>query len=84
MGDTLEIIHPSGNQIVTLGEMRKEGIAVQEAAGGGHIVAIPNMQRQRQSAVDRDSVMAINRHSNIAKYHIVSRSFDLIDLERWF
>ena len=44
VGDTLEIIHPSGNQIVTLGEMRKEGIAVQEAAGGGHIVAIPNMQ----------------------------------------
>ena len=44
VGDTLEIIHPSGNQIVTLNEMRKEGIAVQEAAGGGHIVSIPNMQ----------------------------------------
>ena len=49
VGDTLEILHPSGNQIITLQQMRKEGIAVQEAAGGGHIVSIPNMQGKEKA-----------------------------------
>ena len=44
VGDNIEIIHPSGNQIIKLPAMMKEGVPVQEAAGGGHIVQIPNMQ----------------------------------------
>ena len=44
VGDSIEIIHPSGNQIIKLPAMMKDGVPVQEAAGGGHIVQIPNMQ----------------------------------------
>lgn len=44
VGDTLEIIHPSGNQTIILDAMRKNEIAVAEAAGGGHVVQIPHMQ----------------------------------------
>jgi len=42
VGDKLEIIHPSGNRIITLNEMRSlDGTAVNEAPGSGHRVRIP-------------------------------------------
>lgn len=42
VGDRLEIIHPSGNHIVTLTEMRSlEGAALTVAPGSGHCVRIP-------------------------------------------
>jgi putative protease len=42
VGDKLEIIHPSGNQIVVLNEMRSlKGEALTTAPGSGHRVQIP-------------------------------------------
>jgi putative protease len=42
VGDKLEIIHPSGNHIVELAEMRNlEGVAITTAPGSGHRVQIP-------------------------------------------
>lgn len=42
VGDRLEIIHPSGNHIVDLTEMRNaEGTAITVAPGSGHHVQIP-------------------------------------------
>jgi len=42
VGDRLEIIHPSGNRIVELTEMKNlEGEAVSVAPGSGHRVQIP-------------------------------------------
>jgi putative protease len=42
VGDRLEIIHPSGNQIIVLNEMRNlEGEAINVAPGSGHRVQIP-------------------------------------------
>ena len=42
VGDKLEIIHPSGNRIITLNEMHSlDGAAVNEAPGSGHRVRIP-------------------------------------------
>jgi len=42
VGDRLEIIHPSGNLIVELAEMRNlEGAAITTAPGSGHRVQIP-------------------------------------------
>jgi putative protease len=42
VGDKLEIIHPSGNHIITLSEMHNlKGVAVKEAPGSGHRVRIP-------------------------------------------
>ncbi len=42
VGDRLEIIHPSGNRIVELNEMRNlEGEALTTAPGSGHRVKIP-------------------------------------------
>jgi putative protease len=42
VGDRLEIIHPSGNRIITLVEMRSlEGISLNVAPGSGHRVQIP-------------------------------------------
>ena len=42
VGDKLEIIHPSGNRIVKLSEMRNaEGAAITTAPGSGHHVQIP-------------------------------------------
>ena len=42
VGDRLEIIHPSGNQIVVLNEMRSiRGEALTTAPGSGHRVQIP-------------------------------------------
>jgi len=42
VGDRLEIIHPTGNQIIQLTEMRgKKGAAITVAPGSGHHVQIP-------------------------------------------
>ncbi|MGA8148380.1 MAG: tRNA 5-hydroxyuridine modification protein YegQ [Gallionellaceae bacterium] len=42
IGDKLEIIHPSGNRIIALNEMRSlEGEALSVAPGSGHRVQIP-------------------------------------------
>ena len=42
VGDRLEIIHPSGNQIVVLNEMRNlAGKSLSVAPGSGHRVQIP-------------------------------------------
>ena len=42
VGDKLEIIHPSGNRIIVLSEMRSlEGEAISVAPGSGHRVQIP-------------------------------------------
>ncbi len=42
VGDKLEIIHPSGNQIVDLSQMRdKQGALISVAPGSGHHVQIP-------------------------------------------
>jgi len=42
VGDKLEILHPSGNQIVELGEMHNlDGTAMTVAPGSGHRVRIP-------------------------------------------
>ena len=42
IGDKLEIIHPSGNHIIELKEMKNlDGVAVNTAPGSGHRVLIP-------------------------------------------
>jgi putative protease len=42
VGDKLEIIHPSGNQIIDLTQMRdKKGELISVAPGSGHLVQIP-------------------------------------------
>jgi putative protease len=42
VGDKLEIIHPSGNQIIDLSQMRdKKGELISVAPGSGHLVQIP-------------------------------------------
>ena len=42
VGDKLEIIHPTGNRIVDITEMRNlEGVAIEVAPGSGHRVQIP-------------------------------------------
>jgi putative protease len=42
VGDKLEIIHPSGNRIVELSEMKDlDGAALSVAPGSGHHVRIP-------------------------------------------
>ena len=42
VGDKLEIIHPSGNQIIDLSQMRdKNGALISVALGSGHHVQIP-------------------------------------------
>ena len=53
VGDTLEIIHPSGNQIVELSSMRKNDQEITEASGGGHVVHIPNMWGKEKALLAR-------------------------------
>ncbi len=54
VGDQLEIIHPEGNLIMTLGEMRgKQGEPVQVAAGSGAKVSIPLDVRYNKSLIAR-------------------------------
>ena len=44
VGDKLEVIHPSGNRIIELAEMTRNGESVQLAAGNGMQVRIPGLQ----------------------------------------
>lgn len=53
VGDTLEIIHPSGNQTVKLEAMTRKGEAVDVAPGNGIQVKIPNMQGKEKALVAR-------------------------------
>jgi U32 family peptidase len=42
IGDRIEIIHPSGNEIITLEQMKStEGESISVAPGSGHVVRIP-------------------------------------------
>ena len=42
VGDRIEIIHPSGNQVITLEQMKnREGVPITVAPGSGHVVRIP-------------------------------------------
>ena len=53
VGDTLEIIHPEGNQTVTLEQMTRKGAAVEVAPGNGIQVKIPNMQGKEKALIAR-------------------------------
>lgn len=53
VGDTIEIIHPSGNQTITLEAMTRKGEAVDVAPGNGIQVKIPNMQGKEKALVAR-------------------------------
>ena len=53
VGDTLEIIHPSGNQTVVLSAMQKKGEAVEVAPGNGIQVRIPEMQGKDKALLAR-------------------------------
>ncbi|ASK27918.1 prephenate-dependent tRNA uridine(34) hydroxylase TrhP [Neisseria chenwenguii] len=53
VGDTLEIIHPSGNETVKLSEMTRKGAAVDVAPGNGIQVKIPNMAGKDKALIAR-------------------------------
>ena len=53
VGDTLEIIHPSGNQTVQLSAMTRKGEAVDVAPGNGIEVKIPQMQGKEKALIAR-------------------------------
>ena len=53
VGDTLEIIHPNGNQTVILGEMTRKGEVVDVAPGNGIQVKIPHMAGKEKALVAR-------------------------------
>ncbi|MBR6876659.1 MAG: U32 family peptidase C-terminal domain-containing protein, partial [Neisseriaceae bacterium] len=53
IGDSLEIIHPNGNQIIQLAQMQRKGKAIDVAAGNGIQVQIPNMQGKDKALVAR-------------------------------
>ncbi|MCV2352876.1 tRNA 5-hydroxyuridine modification protein YegQ [Paucibacter sp. B2R-40] len=54
VGDRLEIIHPSGNALLDLNEMRgKQGEPVTEAAGNGVTVSIPLEARYQGALIAR-------------------------------
>ncbi len=53
VGDTLEIIHPSGNQTIVLEQMTRKGEAVDVAPGNGIQVKIPHMQGKEKALVAR-------------------------------
>ena len=53
VGDTLEIIHPEGNQTITLEQMTRKGAAVEVAPGNGIQVKIPNMQGKEKALIAR-------------------------------
>ena len=54
VGDRLEIIHPSGNQIIDLGEMRnKKGEPITVAPGSGHHVRIPMQGEMAKGMIAR-------------------------------
>ena len=53
VGDTLEIIHPSGNQTVVLEAMTRQGEAVVVAPGNGIQVQIPHMAGKEKALLAR-------------------------------
>ena len=53
VGDTIEIIHPQGNQTLVLEAMTRKGDAVDVAPGNGIQVKIPNMQGKEQALIAR-------------------------------
>ena len=53
VGDSLEIIHPSGNQTIKLEQMTRKGQPVDVAPGNGIQVKIPNMQGKEKALVAR-------------------------------
>ncbi|MDO4695942.1 MAG: tRNA 5-hydroxyuridine modification protein YegQ [Neisseria sp.] len=53
VGDTLEIIHPSGNQTIELLAMKRKGEAAEVAPGNGIRVQIPNMQGKEKALIAR-------------------------------
>ncbi|WP_274571595.1 tRNA 5-hydroxyuridine modification protein YegQ [Neisseria leonii] len=53
VGDTLEIIHPTGNRTVVLEAMRRKGKTVDVAPGNGIQVEIPDMQGREKALLAR-------------------------------
>lgn len=53
VGDTLEIIHPAGNQTLVLEAITRKGEAVDAAPGNGIQVKIPHMQGKENALVAR-------------------------------
>ena len=53
VGDTLEIIHPAGNQTVVLQAMKRGGEAAEVAPGNGIQVQSPDMQGKEKALVAR-------------------------------
>ena len=54
VGDKLKIIHPEGNQVVTLSELHNhEDMPIQVAPGNGIQVRIPNMQGKEKAVLAR-------------------------------
>ncbi|QEY23324.1 prephenate-dependent tRNA uridine(34) hydroxylase TrhP [Neisseria animalis] len=53
VGDTLEIIHPGGNETVKLAQMTKKGEPVDVAPGNGIQVKIPNMAGKEKALLAR-------------------------------
>ena len=49
----LEIIHPRGNQLIVLEQMKRKNEFVDVAAGNGIQVQIPNMQGREKALVAR-------------------------------
>ncbi|MDU1346631.1 tRNA 5-hydroxyuridine modification protein YegQ [Eikenella corrodens] len=53
VGDTLEIIHPQGNQTIVLQAMKRRGEATEVAPGNGIQVQIPNMVGKDKALIAR-------------------------------
>jgi putative protease len=53
VGDTLEIIHPNGNQMIELSEIRHKEQSVEVAPGNGIQVKIPHMHGKEQALLAR-------------------------------
>ncbi len=53
VGDTLEIIHPQGNQTLVLEAITRKGEAVETAPGNGIQVKIPHMQGKENALIAR-------------------------------
>ncbi|MBR7059643.1 MAG: tRNA 5-hydroxyuridine modification protein YegQ [Neisseriaceae bacterium] len=49
IGDTLEIIHPSGNNLYQISQIRRNGEDIDVANGNGIIVQIPNMHGKNKA-----------------------------------
>jgi putative protease len=53
LGDRLEIIHPSGNRIVELKQMTRDGAECAVAPGNGVMVRIPDMKGMNKALIAR-------------------------------